>query len=206
MTNESLDPPKFRVGQVEFAGTVVDPRAPFPGTLPQIAFAGRSNVGKSSLINVVLGRTRKKIAHVSATPGKTQGLNFYKVDDRFFLVDLPGYGFANAPAAVRESWKELVEGYVQRKDGPRAVVQLIDVRHDPTREDLKFLTRLSELELPTLIVLTKVDKLTKTKKAERVPALISALGVDPDQVVPFSSLSGEGRDLLLEAIGELLAE
>ena len=95
----------MKIRGVEFAGSVVDPLARLPGELPQIAFSGRSNVGKSSLINTLLKRTRKKLAHVSARPGKTQMLNFYRVNDDFFLVDLPGYGYARAPAAVRDGWR-----------------------------------------------------------------------------------------------------
>jgi GTP-binding protein len=184
---------------------MVDPEAPYPGDLPQVAFAGRSNVGKSSLINVLLGRTKKKIAHVSATPGKTQGLNFYQVDEKFFLVDLPGYGFAQAPASVRESWKGLVDGYLSRKDGPRAVVLLIDVRRDPTPDDRRLLERLAALALPTLIVLTKMDKLTHSQKAKRVEKLVGLLEVDSEQVVPFSSMSGEGKELLLDALDGVLS-
>jgi len=193
-----------KIGQVEFAGTMVEPHVAFPGDLPQVAFAGRSNVGKSSLINVLLGRTKKKIAHVSATPGKTQGLNFYKVDEQFFLVDLPGYGFAQAPASVRESWKGLVDGYLARKDGPRAVVLLIDVRRDPTPEDRILLERLAELALPVLIVFTKMDKLTHSQKAKRVEKLVGLLEVDSEQVVPFSSMTGDGKELLLEALESVL--
>lgn len=194
----------MKIGQVEFAGTVVDPAATLPGTLPQVAFAGRSNVGKSSLINVLLGRTRKKIAKVSATPGKTQGLNFYRVDEAFFLVDLPGHGFANAPVSVRESWKRLVDGYLAREDGPRAVVLLIDIRRDPTSDDRELLERLAELGLPVLIVLTKLDKLTHSQKPKRIAHLLGVLGVGVDQVVPFSSLTGEGKELLLDALDSVL--
>jgi GTP-binding protein len=194
-----------KIGQVEFAGTMVDPHVDFPGDLPQVAFAGRSNVGKSSLINVLLGRTKKKIAHVYATPGKTQGLNFYRVDEQFFLVDLPGYGFAQAPASVRESWKGLVDGYLARKDGPRAVVLLIDVRRDPTPDDRVLLERLAELALPVLIVFTKMDKLTHSQKAKRVEKLVGLLEVDSEQVVPFSSMTGDGKELLLEALETVLA-
>lgn len=194
----------MKIGQVEFAGTVVDPQATLPGALPQVAFAGRSNVGKSSLINVLLGRTRKKIAKVSATPGKTQGLNFYRVDESFFLVDLPGHGFANAPVSVRERWKKLVDGYLARKDGPRAVVLLIDVRRDPTGDDRQLLGRLAELGLPVLIVLTKMDKLTHSQKPKRIARLLEILEVDAEQVVPFSSLTGEGRELLLDALDGVL--
>ena len=194
----------MKIRSAEFSGTVVDPRASFPGSLPQVAFAGRSNVGKSSLINVLLGRTRKKLAHISTEPGKTRGLNFYCVNDRFFLVDLPGFGFANVPAAVRASWKALVEGYLERPDGPRAVVQLVDLRHGPTQDDLTMLEYLARLGLPTVVVLTKVDKLGYERRTKAVPERTRELGLDSEQVVPFSAKTGEGRDLLMDAIEHLL--
>jgi GTP-binding protein len=190
---------------VEFSGTVVDPGAPLPGELPQIAFAGRSNVGKSTLINVLLGRTRKKIAHVSGTPGKTQGLNFYRVNEEFFLVDLPGFGFAKAPPSVREGWRRLVEGYLARPDGPRAVVFLLDIRREPSADDLRLLDALEAAGVPTLVVLTKMDKLSKTRAGARAAELTRSLGLDEEQVVPFSALSGEGKEELSEAIQGLLA-
>jgi GTP-binding protein len=195
----------LRVGSVEFAGTLVDPLAPFPGDLPQVAFAGRSNVGKSSLINTLLRRTRKKIAHVSSSPGKTQALNFYRVNDDFFLVDLPGYGFARVPPEVREGWKALVEGYLSRPDGPRAVVLLLDARRTPSTEDLRMLEYLAAMGTPTLVVVTKVDKLTRSRRARDLPALVERLGLDPEQVLAFSSKTGEGREELLDAMEQVLA-
>ncbi|MSR22863.1 MAG: YihA family ribosome biogenesis GTP-binding protein [Gemmatimonadetes bacterium] len=194
----------MKIRSVEFSGTMVDPGAAFFGDLPQVAFAGRSNVGKSSLINVLLGRTRKKLAHVSGEPGKTRGLNFYRVNGKFYLVDLPGAGFARVPSEVRAGFKVLVEGYLERRDGPRAVVHLIDIRRGPTDYDLDMLDYLSGRGLPTLVVLTKTDKLSHEKRTKAVPEQIRALGLDPDQVVPFSSKTGEGRELLLEALEYLL--
>ena len=194
----------MKIGTVEYVGTLVDPRAPFPDSLPQVAFAGRSNVGKSSLINTILNRTRSKIARVSATPGKTQALNFYRVNDEFLLVDLPGFGFAKVPMEVKGGWKALVEGYLSRPDGPRAVVHLLDVRRDPTPDDLHMLDYLAELGIPALLVLTKVDKFSRSQKLKRVRELVTELKLDPEQVVPFSSKTGEGRDLLLGALAGLL--
>jgi GTP-binding protein len=193
-----------KIQRVEFAGSVADPKAPLPGSLPQVAFCGRSNVGKSSLINVLLQRTRSKLAHVSARPGKTQLLNFYRVNDRFFLVDLPGFGFARAPKEVREGWGQMVRGYLSRPDGPRGTVHLLDIRHDPTAGDREMLETLAELGLPVLVVLTKIDKLTRAHRTRRTQAITASLGLDPDQVVPFSSVTGEGRDELLEALEGLL--
>lgn len=194
----------MKVQKVEFSGSMADASAPFPGPLPQVAFSGRSNVGKSSLINVVLQRTRKKLAHVSARPGKTQLLNFYRVNDQFFLVDLPGFGFARAPKPVRDGWKKLVEDYLARPDGPRGAVHLLDIRHDPTEGDREMLEYLTGLQLPTLVVLTKVDKVTRNHRVRRVKAITGALRLDPDQVVEFSSLTGEGREELLGALEGLV--
>ncbi len=192
------------IRSVEYVGTLVDPKAPFPGDLPQVAFSGRSNVGKSSLINMLLRRTRNRIAHVSATPGKTQALNFFQVNDRFLLVDLPGYGYAKVPKAVRDAWKPLVEGYLARPDGPRAVVHLVDVRRGPTPEDLKMLDYLAQVQVPTLVVLTKVDKLGNQDRIRRIRAIEKELGVDPEQLVPSSAQTGEGRAAILGALVELL--
>jgi GTP-binding protein len=195
-----------KIRTVEFAGSVAEPGQALPGDLPQIAFAGRSNVGKSSLINVLLGRTRKKLAHVSAQPGKTRLLNFYRVNDEFFLVDLPGFGFARVPESVREEWRRLIEGYLARPDGPVAVVHLVDARRDATDYDLQMLDYLARVQLPALVVLTKVDKLSRSKRARDLPKLIEKLGVDPEQVVQFSAKTGEGRETLLEALAHLLSE
>ena len=177
---------------------------PLPGDLPQVAFSGRSNVGKSSLINVLLGRTRKKLAHVSSKPGKTQMLNFYKVNDRFFLVDLPGFGYAKAPAPVRESWRRLVNWYLSRQEGPCGVVHLVDGRHPPFKVDQEMMETLGELEVPALVILTKMDRVPKGKRETTVDTAARELGLDPEQLLPFSSKTGEGRESLLTALDNLL--
>lgn len=189
---------------VEFAGSVASPDNPLPGALPQVAFSGRSNVGKSSLINVLLRRTRKKVAHVSSKPGKTRLLNFYRVNDRFFLVDLPGFGYAKAPGAVRESWKRLIEWYLGRPDGVRGVVHLVDGRHPPSKLDHEMMDYLGELGVPTLVVLTKMDRVPKGKQKKTLEHAAEKLGLDPEQLLPFSSKTGEGRDTLLDALEDLL--
>jgi GTP-binding protein len=196
---------------VEFAGAIGRPGQDPPGTLPQIAFAGRSNVGKSSLVNRLLERHRKQIARVSANPGKTQEINFYRVraelegrDDDFFIVDLPGYGFARAPKSVRDAWRPLIEGYLKRADDLLGVVQLIDARHDPTKDDLQMIEFLASIEMPTLFVLTKIDKLKPAERAKRMSSVTTQLGVDAEQVLPFSSTTGEGRAVLLESLEHLL--
>jgi GTP-binding protein len=192
------------IRSVEFAGAVATSGGPLPGDLPQVAFSGRSNVGKSSLINVVLGRTRKKVAHVSSKPGKTQTLNFYRVNDQFFLVDLPGFGYAKAPQAVRDGWKRMVEWYLGRDGDLRGVVHLVDGRHPPSKLDREMMETLGELSLPTLVILTKIDRVPKEKRKGTLEAAAGDLGVDPDQILPFSSKTGEGKDDLLAALDELL--
>ena len=194
----------MKVRTVEFAGSLFDAGAPLPGDLPQVAFSGRSNVGKSSLINVLLRRTRKKIARVSATPGKTRSLNFYLVNDRFFLVDLPGFGFAKVSARVRQSWRKLVEEYLVGEPKLRGVVHLVDSRHDPTATDLEMVEFLAARGLPTLVVLTKMDKLKRMAREKVVATAVERLKVDEDQVLNFSSKTGQGREELLAALDDLI--
>lgn len=193
----------MKIHDVAYAGTIAAPGQPVPADLPQIAFSGRSNVGKSSLINTLLRRTRSKIAHVSATPGKTRALNFYRVNDRFFLVDLPGYGYARVPERMREDWQALIEWYLEAS-GVRGVVHLVDARHPPTRHDRAMVGYLAELSMPALVVLTKMDKLKRSQRDASVARALEALELDEDQVVPFSSKTGEGRETLLDALDDLL--
>jgi GTP-binding protein len=195
-----------KIRRVEFAGAVAVTGGPLPGHLPQVAFSGRSNVGKSSLINVLLGRTRKKLAHVSSRPGKTQTLNFFRVNDRFFLVDLPGYGYARAPGPVREGWRRLIEWYLSRKEGIRGVVHLVDGRHPPTDLDRRMMEYLGELGLPTLVILTKMDRVARGRRAEAVRRASEDLMLADDQLIQFSAKTGEGKEALLEALEHLLAE
>lgn len=200
------------IKKVEFAGAIGNMTQRPPGNLPQIAFSGRSNVGKSSLINTALNRTRSNIARVSATPGKTREINFFRVNAvsagdepmEFFLVDLPGYGYARVPQGVKEQWQNLMEWYLRNTSQLKGVVQLIDVRHDPTEADLMMLKYLVDTEMPALIVLTKVDKLTRSARTAQVRSVVRELNVDPDQVVEFSAVTGEGKDELLNTLESLL--
>lgn len=194
----------MKIRTVEYAGTIARPGGPAPGALPQVAFSGRSNVGKSSLINALLLRTRRKLAHVSGTPGKTQALNFYRVNDDFFLVDLPGYGYASVPDEMRASWARLIEWYLAESGQVRGVVHLVDARRAPTEHDLTMVRYLGELGLPTLVVLTKADKLKRSQRREALQRAIDALGLDEDELLLFSSKSGEGRETLLDALEELV--
>ena len=176
-------------------------------SLPVVALVGRPNVGKSSLINRLLGRTRTAIARVSAEPGKTQEINFYLVKadpGEFVLVDLPGYGYARVPHALRDRWRPLIQGWMSACAELKGVVQLVDVRTGPTEDDLRSVEYLAGLGIPSLFVLTKVDKLNRRQRDKLIPAAVSSLGVDADQVIPFSATKGEGRDDLLATLESLL--
>lgn len=202
------------IKKVEFAGAIGNMTQKPPGELPQVAFSGRSNVGKSSLVNTVLNRSRSNIARVSATPGKTREINFFRVAAlsseeqpvEFFLVDLPGYGYAKVPQGVKLQWQKLMEWYLRNTPQLKGVVQLIDVRHEPTEADRTMIRYLYETEMPALFVLTKVDKLTRSARAAQVRSVVKALGVDPDQVIEFSAVTGEGKDELLDTLEGILCE
>ena len=171
-------------------------------TLPEIAFAGRSNVGKSSLLNRLV--RRKTFARVSRTPGRTREINFFEVNRQFVLADLPGYGYARISKERRAEWRPLIEGYLRRSPTLRGVVQLIDVRREPSDDDLQMLDFLSDVGAPTIIAITKVDKLSKAAAAERISEITDSLGLDPDQIIAFSAETGLGRDELASAIVALL--
>lgn len=173
-----------------------------PAELPEVAFAGRSNVGKSSLLNRLV--RRKAFARVSRTPGRTREINFFRVNDSFVLADLPGYGYARISKEKKADWKPLIEGYLGRTPALAGVVQLLDIRRDPGEDDISMLDFLAELELPTLIVLTKMDKLSRGAAQSRIDELVSALSLSREQVIPFSATTGEGRDELAEAVMSLV--
>jgi GTP-binding protein len=173
-------------------------------SLPEIAFAGRSNVGKSSLLNRLIHR--KKMARVSNTPGRTREVNFFRVNNAFILVDLPGYGYARISKEKRAEWRPLIEAFMRSSEQLRGIVLLLDVRHDPTNDDRQMLDFLSEIGVPTIVVLTKIDKLTTKQRGERVFTIARDLALESDQVIPFSAVTGEGRNDLAEAVESLLAQ
>ncbi len=196
-------PDPLVIRSLEFDGPMatVDGWRPEP-RLPEIAFAGRSNVGKSSLLNALV--RRKAFARVSRTPGRTREINFFRVNEQFMLVDLPGYGYAKISKERKLAWRPLIASYMQHSPYLRGVVQLLDVRHDPTADDRVMLDFLAELGVPTLLALTKVDKLGRMARAKRISELCTAYEVDEDQVIPFSAHENIGRDELADALMQLL--
>ena len=173
-----------------------------PSDLPEIAFAGRSNVGKSSLLNTLV--RRKSFARVSRTPGRTREINFFRVNNGFVLVDLPGYGYARISKEKKAEWRPMISSYLKRTTQLRGIVLLLDIRREPSDDDRAMLDFLAEVEVPTIVALTKTDKLSKTAAREASAAIARALHLDGDQVIPFSAQTGEGRSELLDAIVSLV--
>ncbi|MFL5608689.1 MAG: ribosome biogenesis GTP-binding protein YihA/YsxC [Gemmatimonadaceae bacterium] len=203
MSSSAKDPLVIR--SLEFIGPMATAEGWRPtNELPEVAFAGRSNVGKSSLLNRLV--RRKAFARVSNTPGRTREINFFKVNDRFVLADLPGYGYAKISKTRKAEWLPLIEGYLRASPALRGVVQLLDVRHDPSDDDLQMLDFLAEIGAPTVVVLTKIDKLKPRQVAERVHAIAVALRLEDDQVIPFSAETNAGRDDLAAALVSLVEQ
>jgi len=193
----------MKIISAEFIKSAVKPDQ-YPKTgLPEVAFAGRSNVGKSSLINTLLGR--RKLAQTSATPGKTRLVNFFSVNGRFCFVDLPGYGFARVSRAEKESWGPMVETYLRESARLRLVVSILDVRHDPTDQDRDLIEWLSHYGRRHLIVLTKSDKLSRGEALKRRRRIASQLELGEDEApILFSAQTGEGKAEVWRQIGRAL--
>ncbi len=173
-----------------------------PSEWPEIAFAGRSNVGKSSLVNCLLNR--KGLVRTSSTPGRTQLLNYFAINEQLYFVDLPGYGFARAPRSVRERWQPMVHGYLKGRASLKAVVWLLDVRRDPSKEDLQFLDWLEESEIPTIPVVTKIDKVSRNELGRRLAKISNSTGLPVELFTPFSVLSRKGHEELWQLIAMAL--
>ncbi len=169
-----------------------------PPELPEIAFAGRSNVGKSSLINTLTGR--KSLVKVSARPGKTQGLNYFRVEEKFFLVDLPGYGFAKVPKIMQNSWQALITTYLETRETLRCVVVIMDIRHEPKEQDTQLVQWLSEKAIPCLPVYTKIDKISGSIREKNARLLDAGHSIKAEDRILFSAKTGQGRVELLDAL------
>ena len=176
-----------------------------PEDLPEIAFAGRSNVGKSSLLNLITGR--KSLARVSGSPGKTRTINFYRCNDEFRIVDLPGYGFAKVSRAESEKWGAMIEGYLENRSNLRKVVQLVDIRHKPSAQDVQMYEYLRYYGLDGLVVLTKADKVSRNELNKNTAMIRKALDLKPeDRAIPVSALKRTGYENLLAEFDRILEE
>jgi len=194
----------MKIRSAEFIKSATGPdNYPVDG-LPEVAFAGRSNVGKSSLINFLL--ERKNLVRTSSTPGRTQLLNFFNINDEFYLVDLPGYGFAKAPVGVRRSWEKMVRRFLDGRRQLRAVVLLLDIRRDPTDQDLELLDWLEEFQIPTIPVLTKADKIRSSQRPRQMRSILEATGLDEAHFTLCSTLAKLGRDDLWARIESALED
>ena len=172
--------------------------------LPEIALAGRSNVGKSSFINKLI--QRQNLARTSSKPGKTQTLNFYRINDAFYFVDVPGYGYAKVSKKEREKWGQMMEEYFRFRETLRAVLLITDIRHEPTKDDVQMYDYLKYYEIPVVIIATKLDKIPKNKRDSFVKRTRTVLQADPqDVLIPFSAETGEGKEAAWSAIEKYLA-
>ncbi|MBE6039691.1 MAG: YihA family ribosome biogenesis GTP-binding protein [Clostridiales bacterium] len=193
----------MKINKSELEAVAVKPAQYPPEDLPEIAFAGRSNVGKSSLLNLITGR--KSLARVSGSPGKTRTINFYRCNDEFRIVDLPGYGFAKVSRSESEKWGAMIEGYLENRKTLLKVVQLVDIRHKPSAQDIQMYEYLKYYGLDGIVAATKADKVGNNQKASCLKVIRQSLGMDKgDIIIPVSSLKRTGDAELLGAIEDLL--
>ena len=173
--------------------------------LPEVAFAGRSNVGKSSLLNLITNR--RKLAKVSGSPGKTRTINFYLMNDTFRIVDLPGYGYAKVSRSMSDNWGEMMETYLENRQGLMKVIQLVDIRHKPTAQDVQMYDYLRYYGLDGIVVATKADKVSRNEMQKNISVIRKTLDLGKeDKVIPISSLKRTGYGVLLDEIERLLEE
>jgi GTP-binding protein len=194
----------MKITQAQFVISAVKPHQYPEDALPEIALAGRSNVGKSSLINKLI--LRKNLARTSSQPGKTQQLNYYRVNDLIYLVDFPGYGYAKVSKTQREQFGEMIERYIRDREPLKLQLLVIDIRHEPSQQDQQMYKWLKHYDIPTCIVVTKADKIPRSKWDKHIKMIKKTIEADPrDSVVLFSSESGLGREQLWEVITEAIA-
>ncbi len=192
----------MKIRNVKLYKTVYKPEELPDTPYSEVAFVGRSNVGKSSLLNTLANNF--KLAKVSSQPGKTRSINFYLIDNRFFLVDLPGYGFAKVPLSEQKRWRELIESYLKGRDRLKGVFLLVDSKVGPTEKDLQMKEWLDFYSIPYLVVATKVDKLKQKERRNLEERIKKALGDSSVTVIPFSSKTREGRERLLKELSRFL--
>ena len=186
------------IKSAEFVTSAVKKSQYPPEGLPEIAFAGRSNVGKSSLINTLVNR--KRLVKTSSTPGRTQLINFFDINNNLTFVDLPGYGYARVPVSVRKKWGPMIETYLSTRKTLSGVVIIMDIRRLPREEEQNLIGWLAHFSIAGIWVLTKTDKLSKTKIVKQQDAIVRALGVKKEDVILFSAKTRRGRDAVWDAI------
>ena len=195
----------LKINKSELEAVAVRPAQYPPDGPAEIAFAGRSNVGKSSLLNLLTGR--KNLARVSGAPGKTRTINFYRINDLFRIVDLPGYGYAKVSKSVTEDWGQMMERYLGTREGLRCVIQLVDIRHAPTRQDLQMYEYLRHYGLDGIVVATKADKVSRNEQAKNLAGIRKELKLGPEDILlPVSALKRTGTEQLLDVIEKVLEE
>lgn len=173
-----------------------------PIQLPQLAVVGKSNVGKSSLINSLCNR--RKLCKTSATPGKTRLINVFLINEEFHLVDLPGYGFAKVDKAEKQRWGDMMDTYFQESNYLMHVLHLVDIRHEPTQDDIAMNKYFRQMDIPFTVVATKADKISRAARMKHIAPICRALLVQPWEIIPYSSEDGFGRDKLLDVIEDVL--
>ena len=192
----------MKITSAEFITSAAQPSQYPPECLPELAFAGRSNVGKSSLINVLVNR--KRLVKTSSTPGRTQLINFFDINDYVTFVDLPGYGYARVPAAVKKKWGPMIETYLSGRGSIKGVVVILDIRRTPKDEELNLIDWLEHHSIDRILVLTKADKLSKTKQNKQRAVAAETLAVDPSDLIMFSAKTRKGRGQVWRAIEHLV--
>ncbi|MFC1829825.1 ribosome biogenesis GTP-binding protein YihA/YsxC [Thermodesulfobacteriota bacterium] len=192
------------VKTAEFVKSAVRPSQYPPAGFPEVAFTGRSNVGKSSLINTILNR--KRLVKTSSTPGRTQLINFFLINQSLSFVDLPGYGYAKVPGSVKKKWGPMIETYLSTRETLKGVTLIMDIRRSPGQEEILFMDWLDHFRIPCIMILTKTDKLSKSKQKQQHLSIAKALNVDHDQLILFSAKSRVGKDVVWKALGRLLYE
>ncbi len=195
----------MKIKKSDIEAVAVKPSQYPPDNLKEIAFAGRSNVGKSSLLNLITGR--KKLAKVSGSPGKTRTINFYLINDAFRIVDLPGYGYAKVSKSISQDWGAMMEKYLQGRENLIKVIQLVDIRHQPSKQDVEMYDYLRYYGLDGIVVATKADKVSRNQIPKQIKQIRQTLGLEKeDIVIPVSALKRTGYEELLDVIEELLGE
>jgi len=195
----------MKITSAEFVISAVAPKQYPTDGLPEIALVGRSNVGKSSLLNKMMNR--KSLARTSSRPGKTQTLNYFRVNNQLYFVDFPGYGYAKVAKSIKEQWGKMIQTYLSKRDELRFIIQLVDIRHAPSKDDIAMYEWCKQIGIPTIVVATKGDKIARGRWQQHLKVIREHLKLrDTDSLLVFSSETGQGRDELWAEIFRRLKE